>query len=145
MKKLFLAIAMMFGALAATSCKDTVAVVYSINVEGSANGDVVVTFPNGNLELNEQTGLLFTYSNDTAPLTKAAVKGVAVEEAAESDQKEVRSLAETIESGFAVTFKDAAAGGEYHVKIHGYAKEPTTGITILIDKSFDYPAPVDQK
>ena len=146
MKKFFIAIAMMFATLIATSCKDTVnGFVYNVNVEGKASGDVVVTFPNGSLELNGQAGLLFAYSNDVPTNRDAKVAGVALSEAAESENADVREFANSLESGFSVALKDTKAEGTYHVRIYGYAKEPTTGITITIDKTFDYPAPVDEK
>ena len=144
MKKFFLAIAVMLTAFMATSCKDTVSgIVYNVNVEGNASGDVVVTFPNGSLELNGQAGLLFAYSNDTAVNVRKAEDGIVLGAAVESEDEDVREFANTVETGFSVALKDAQAGGTYHVRVYGYAKEPTTGITILIDKTFDYPAPVD--
>ena len=144
MKKFFLAIAVMLTALVATSCKDTVnGFVYNVNVEGNASGDVVVTFPNGSLELNGQAGLLFAYSNDTTVATKGAQDELPLGAAVESEDKDVREFATSVDNGFSVTLKDAEAGGTYHVRVYGYAKEPNTGIIIAIDKTFDYPAPVD--
>ena len=144
MKKFLLALAVMLGALAMTSCKETVnGFVYSVNVEGNASGDVVVTFPNGNLELDGQVALAFAYSNDNAPATKNVEDGLALGAAVESEDEDVRAFATSVNNGFSVALKDAEAGGTYHVRIYGYAKEPTTGLVIAIDKTFDYPAPVD--
>ena len=145
MKKFVLAIAAMFASLVMmTSCKETVnGFVYNVNVEGSANGDVVVTFPNGSLELNGQAGLLFAYSNDTTKVAKVVEDGLALGAAAESQDEDVRAFATSVDNGFSVALKDAQAGGSFHVRVHGYAKEPNTGLVVLIDKTFDYPAPVD--
>lgn len=137
MKKIFTILAMAIAMFAMTSCKDTLGIVYNVAIEGDATGDVVVTFPNGDFELNGQAGLAFHYSNDTE--VKAATDGTVLGAALESDNAEVRDFANTINDGFSVSFKDTKAGGSYHVHITGYAKEPNTGITVLIDKTFDYP------
>lgn len=137
MKKIFTILAMAIAMFAMTSCKDTLGIVYNVAIEGDATGDVVVTFPNGDFELNGQAGLAFHYSNDTE--VKAATDGTVLGVALESDNVEVRDFANTINDGFSVSFKDTKAGGSYHVHITGYAKEPNTGITVLIDKTFDYP------
>lgn len=145
MKKFVLAIAAMVASLLmATSCKDTVnGFVYNVNLEGNATGDVVVTFPNGSLELNGQAGILFAYSNDTTLVGKSVEDGLVLGAAVESEDKDVRAFATSVNNGFSVALKDAQAGGTYHVRVYGYAKEPNTGIVIAIDKTFDYPAPVD--
>ena len=130
-------LAMAVAMFVMTSCKDSLALVYNVAVEGNATGDVVVTFPNGDFGLNGEAGLTFHYSNDTA--AKDAVDGTLLGAALESDDAEVRDFANTVNDGFSVSFKDTKAGGSYHVHITGYAKEPTTGITVLIDKTFDYP------
>lgn len=138
MKKIFAILAMAIAMIAMTSCKDNLGVLYNVALEGNASGDVVVTFPNGDLELNGSAALLFHYSNDTTAV-KAAESAPLLGAALESDNEEVRNFANAIDDTFSVRFKDAQAGGSYHVRVTGYAKEPTTGIVILIDKSFDYP------
>lgn len=145
MKRFIIAIAtMLIGLATMTSCKDTVnGFLYNVKVEGSASGDVVVTFPNGNLELDGNAGLVFAYSNDTTLVARNAEDGLLLGAAVESNDKDVRTFATSVNNGFSVSLKDAQAGGEYHVRVVGYAKEPNTGIVIAIDKSFDYPAPVD--
>ena len=65
MKKFLTILMMAVAMLAMTSCKDKLGVVYNVAIDGNASGDVVVTFPNGDLELNGETALLFHYSNDT--------------------------------------------------------------------------------
>ena len=143
MKKFFLGIAAMLMAFMLTSCRDTVnGFVYNVNVEGNATGDVVVTFPNGSLELDGQAGLVFAYSNDTT-LVKGVGDELLLGAAVESEDKDVRAFATSVNNGFSVALKDAQAGGTYHVRVHGYAKEPNTGIILAIDKTFDYPAPID--
>ena len=163
MKKILVILMMAVAMLAMTSCKDKLGVVYNVAIDGNASGDVVVTFPNGDLELNGETALLFHYSNETdtthsvgvadpnvATDTVAALADTtAVAEPADgelllgaalvSEDKDVRTFATAVNDGFSVSLKDAKAGGSYHVHIYGYAKEPNTGITIVIDKSFDYP------
>lgn len=145
MKRFIIAIAtMLIGLATMTSCKDTVnGFLYNVKVEGSASGDVVVTFPNGNLELDGKAGLVFAYSNDTTLVARNAEDGLLLGAAVESNDKDVRTFATSVNNGFSVSLKDTQAGGEYHVRVVGYAKEPNTGIVIAIDKSFDYPAPVD--
>ena len=59
-------------------------------------------------------------------------------------RKEVKAFASTVNNSFNVALKDAAAGGSYFVHVHGYAKEPNTGIVIAIDKTFAYP-PVNKE
>lgn len=144
MKKFILAIAaMLISLVTMTSCKDTVnGFLYNVKVDGTATGDVVFTFPNGNLELDGQAGLIFAYSNDTTVVAPAD-GGLRLGAAVESEDKDVRTFATSVNNGFSVALKDTEAGGEYHVRIVGYAKEPNTGIIIAIDKSFDYPAPID--
>lgn len=137
MKKIFTILAMAIAMFAMTSCKDTLGIVYNVAIEGNATGDVVVTFPNGDFELDGQAGLAFHYSNDAE--AKEATDGTVLGAALESDNAEVRDFANTVNDGFSVSFKDTKAGGSYHVHITGYAKEPNTGITVLIDKTFDYP------
>ena len=144
MKKIFILFAMMF-AFMFTSCKDSVGgFLYNVNVDGSAKGDVVVTFPNGNLELNGDAGLAFKYSNDTT-LVKSGVKDeVLLGAALDSDKEETRTFATSVNNGFSVALKDASAEGSFHVHIHGYAKEPKTGLVIYIDRTYDYPEPVNE-
>ena len=137
MKKIFTILAMAAAMFAVTSCKDYPGIVYNVAIEGNATGDVVVTFPNGDFELNGKAGLAFHYSNDTE--AKKSVNGTLLGEALESSNEDVRNFATSVNDGFSVTFKDTKAGGTYHVHITGYAKEPTTGIVVMIDKTFDYP------
>ena len=146
MKKFLIAIAMVFAAFMLTSCKDNVGgFVYNVNVDGNAKGDVVVSFPNGNLELDGNADLRFAYSNDsTVVANRSYGEAMPLGAAMESEDENVQEFAASVNNGFDVALKDAAAGGEYHVHIYGYAKEPITGFVIAIDKSFDYPAPVDE-
>lgn len=147
MKKILFLIATVFAMFMLTSCQDAVSgFLYDVNVEGNAKGDVLVTFPNGSLGLDGDADLAFKYSNDTT----IVAFGTAIEDCegfADPDVDEsenVQTFAASVNNGFNVVLRDAAAGGEYHIRIHGYAKEPNTGIVIAIDKSFDYPAPVDE-
>ena len=145
MKKLIIAVVALFvGLMTVTSCKETVnGFLYNVKVDGTAAGDVLVTFPNGSLELDGKAGLAFAYSNDTTVVTRNADDEVLLGAAMESEDKDVREFATSVNDGFSVTLKDTEAGGEYHVRVVGYAKEPNTGLMIAIDKSFDYPAPID--
>lgn len=145
MKRFAFAIAAMVASLMmATSCKDTVnGFLYNVNVDGDAAGDVIVTFPNGRLELDGQAGLTFAYSNDTTLTVKNTEDGLLLGAAVESENKDVRTFATSVNNGFSVALKDADAGGSYHIRVHGYAKEPNTGIIIAIDKTFDYPEVAD--
>lgn len=149
MKKVFIALAMMFAALLLSSCNETNGggFLYDVNVDGNAKGDVVVTFPNGSLELDGDANLVFKYSNDTT-IVKYGATNEAVADLVDPEvdnREEVQKFAATANQGFNVALRDAQAGGEYHVRIHGYAKEPNTGFVIAIDKSFDYPAPIDEE
>lgn len=141
MKKIFAIFVTIFMAFAMVSCKDVISgVVYNVNVDGNAKGDVVVTFPDGNLELNGEAGLLFNYSNDTT----VVASNLLLEDAMKSTDKKTSKFANNLNNGFNVAMKEAGAEGSYHVRISGYAKEPKSGIVIAIDKTFDYPAPVDE-
>lgn len=150
MKKFIFAIAAMLVGFAAmmTSCNETVGgFLYNVNVDGNATGDVVVTFPNGELGLNGNVDLAFKYSNDST-IVKYGVSPESVSDLVDpaTDEREsVQNFAAKVNDGFGVTFKDAEAGGSYHVHIYGYAKEPNTGFIIAIDKVYDYPAPVDNE
>lgn len=147
MKKFLFGLAIVFAGLMFTSCNDTVnGFVYDVSIDGNANGNVVVTFPNGNLDLDGNVDLTFKYSNDTTIVqytrNSTTIKGFA--DPATDDRKEVQELNNAVNESFGVRFKDAEAGGSYCVHITGYAKEPTTGIVIAIDKTFQYP-PVNEE
>lgn len=138
MKKIFTILTMIVAMFVMSSCKESLGVLYNVSLEGNASGDVVVTFPNGDLELNGDTALLFHYSNDTTAV-KTVDSTPLLGAALESENEDVRTFATSVDNDFNVRFKDAQAGGSYHVRVTGYAKEPNTGIVILIDKEFDYP------
>ena len=147
MKKILSMFAVVFATLMLTSCNDSVnGFLYDVKVDGSSKGDVLVTFPNGSLGLDGDANLAFKYSNDTTIVTYGAVledcEGFVDPKVDNSET--VQTFAAKVNDGFDVALKDASATGEYHIRIHGYAKEPNTGIIIAIDKSFDYPAPVDE-
>ena len=66
MKKILIGLMAILTSFMITGCKDPVAgIMYDVNIDGNAKGDVVVTFPNGNLDLNGDATLAFKYSNDT--------------------------------------------------------------------------------
>ncbi len=140
MRKFVLALAAMVASFMMTSCKDTVnGFLYNVNVEGNATGDVVVTFPNGSLELDGQAGILFAYSNDSTLVKKTPEDGLLLGAAVQSDDVKTQKFAAAVNNGFSVAFKDAETKGTYHIRVKGYAKEPNTGVVLYIDKQFDYP------
>lgn len=151
MKK-FMILLMAIAMFAVTSCKDTVnGFVYNVNVEGNAAGDVVVVFPNGNLDLGGDAKLLFHYSNDTdtTNVIDIAALDVVKDEvplgaALESENNEVKTFATAVNGGFSVVLKNPEVGGSYYVRVYGYAKEPNTGFVVLIDKVFQYPVPEEE-
>ena len=140
---------MAIAMFAVTSCKDTVnGFVYNVNVEGNAAGDVVVVFPNGNLDLGGDANLLFHYSNDTDTTNVIDIAAldvvkdeVPLSAALESENNEVKTFATAVNGGFSVALKNPEVGGSYYVRVYGYAKEPNTGFVVLIDKVFQYPVP----
>lgn len=148
MKKLMILL-MAIAMFAVTSCKDTVnGFVYNVNVEGNAAGDVVVVFPNGNLDLGGDAKLLFHYSNDTDTTNVIDIAAldvvkdeVPLSAALNSEDKDVKTFATAVDGGFSVALKNPEVGGSYYVRVYGYAKEPNTGFVVLIDKVFQYPVP----
>lgn len=148
MKK-FMILLMAIAMFAVTSCKDTVnGFVYNVNVEGNAAGDVVVVFPNGNLDLGGDAKLLFHYSNDTDTTNVIDIAAldvvkdeVPLSAALDSEDKDVKTFATAVDGGFSVALKNPEVGGSYYVRVYGYAKEPNTGFVVLIDKVFQYPVP----
>lgn len=148
MKKLMILL-MAIAMFAVTSCKDTVnGFVYNVNVEGNAAGDVVVVFPNGNLDLGGDAKLLFHYSNDTDTTNVIDIAAldvvkdeVPLSAALDSEDKDVKTFATAVDGGFSVALKNPEVGGSYYVRVYGYAKEPNTGFVVLIDKVFQYPVP----
>lgn len=135
MKKFLITLVAVITSLLCTSCDPKVGILYDVNIDGSAAGNVLVTFPNGSLDLNGDTNLAFKYSNDTTIVKN----GIFLSDALMSNDKKVANFASTVNNEFDVVLKDTSLGGAYDVKIHGYAKEPTTGIIITIDKEFKYP------
>lgn len=147
MKKFLIYLATIFASFLFTSCNDSVqGIVYDVNIDGKATGDVVVTFPNGNLNLDGDAALAFKYSNDTTivQMGKRAIAVKGLTDPKLDTRKEVQQLYTTANQSFDVKLKDTEAGGTYFVHIHGYAKEPNTGIVVAIDKTFQYP-PVNKE
>jgi predicted small secreted protein len=147
MKKFLISLAIAFASFLFTGCNDPVqGIVYDVNIDGKATGDVVVTFPNGSLNLDGDAALAFKYSNDTTIVQTGkravAIKGLTNPEL--DTRKEVQQLYTTATQSFDVKLKNAEAGGTYFVHVHGYAKEPNTGIVVAIDKTFQYP-PVNEE
>jgi hypothetical protein len=135
MKKFLLTLAVAAFSLFCTSCDPQVGILYNVSIDGSVAGDVVVTFPNGSLDLNGNTNLMFKYSNDTTVVNN----GILLSEALQSNDAKVAAFASEVDNEFNVSLKSTELEGTYDVWIHGYAKEPTTGIVIAIDKEFKYP------
>lgn len=147
MKKFLIGLAIFIIAFLSTSCRPEVnGFVYDVNIDGNASGNVLVTFPNGSLDLDGSTTLAFKYSNDTTIVKYVGdtklVKGLVDPNV--NANKEVQKFNTTVNNSFNVVLNDTDLGGSYYIRIHGYAKEPNTGIVIAIDKTFQYP-PVAEK
>lgn len=127
-----IAITLVLSSLAISSCKSTnYEPLYAVEVVGDADGNVNVTFPQGILNVDGTAGLNFNMANDTTVVNKAK-KVVSLEEALTMNDAEVVEAAEKVDEMFTAT----AASGTYAVTIKGYVKEPVTGITFSIDRTF---------
>jgi len=143
MKKLSLILSTMLCvvmSLVLTSC-DTESenaqfgIVYNVTVDGDADGNVNVTFPNGKFEMNGDADLAFVYSNDTIQALQGLNVLTAEEIIAFNDANQLAAL-NAVNSWVDETFTVSAtqAGGTYDVVIKGYVKETLTGLVIAIDK-----------
>ena len=137
MKKFLLTVAVAIATFFCNSCDNKVGILYNVNIDGKAAGDVVVTFPNGKLDLDGAVNLAFVYSNDTTVVSNNCIL---LSNALESNDKEVRNFANTVNNEFDVRLKNPEVAGSYDVKIYGYAKETATGIVIAVNKEFKYPS-----
>lgn len=116
MKKIFLFFAAaMVAALCLTSCNDkNLNIIYDVTISGDADGEVEVSFPNGQLNLDGKTDLAFHYGN---AVTYKPLLG-----------------AEAIVNKAADDFSAAATSGSYYLHVKGYVTEPVSSLKIEIDK-----------
>jgi len=129
MKKILFAL---FGLIMAVSCKSQMEFVYSADVVGDADGQVLVTFPDGRFALNGNANLSFHYSNDSTKVESCIYTPEQVRLMGIKKAEPVLLGAEPYMDAFNVT----SAGGTYDIVIKGYVKESLTGITFQIDKRF---------
>lgn len=118
--------------LAATSCKGQLEFVYRADICGDADGHVLVTFPDGKLNLNGDANLAFTYANDSLEVEQFFRTPEQVELQGDWRSENVMRQAMPYVDAFNVT----SAGGTYDVLIKGYVTEKKTGISFKIDKRF---------
>lgn len=134
MKKLFF-LAIVAMALF-TSCKDQqFGFIYSLHAVGDADGNFDIKFNNGLFEGDGKTDLVFLWSNDSTGVVRFD-KPVAIQDALNSNNKQVREAALATQDWFEQKFGVAAASGTYYVSISGWVKETLTGITFSVQKTF---------
>jgi len=115
-------------------CKDAqMGIVYSVTAVGDANGDVDITFPNGEFRSSGKAAIDFKWSNDTTTAFRANY--LTLEQAYATNDKEIVAAASEIDA-FLQSFDATAAKGDYYVHLKGYVKETLTGVTISVDKEF---------
>ena len=112
--------------------EDSLSFEYNFNISGHAVGDVDVTFPGGQLTLEGETGLSFTYGE--SPMRDPFFSQITLEELYASDNQKSIQIANAVSSNYEEAFSATTASGTYFLHIVGSVREKTTGIEVKIDK-----------
>lgn len=107
---------------------------YSLQSNGTANGDVAVTFEGGSFSINGDAKYTFSWEN-TILLTKAN-NVVSLEQALVSKYARIADTAKKVDDWLNSSINVTAAGGTYDLYVKGYVKETATGLTFEIDRHF---------
>jgi len=125
-------ILLLAAAMAATSCKGQLEFVYRADITGDADGHVLVSFPDGRLNINGDANLAFSYANDSLKTRQHFYTPEQINLSTDKKRGEILQCAKPYMDAFNVT----SAGGNYDIYIKGYVTEKKTGITFNIDKRF---------
>lgn len=119
-----------------TSCNKDVhfGIEYSLQSNGTANGDVEVTFEGGSFSIDGEANYAFSWQN-TILLTKAN-NAISLEQALGAKDARTADAAKKVDDWLNSSIQVVSAGGTYDIYIKGYVKETATGITFDIDRHF---------
>ena len=107
---------------------------YSLQSNGTANGDVAVTFEGGSFSIYGEANYAFSWQN-TILLTKAN-NVISLEQALVAKDSRTADAAKKVDDWLNSSIQVVSAGGTYDIYIKGYVKETATGITFDIDRHF---------
>ena len=107
---------------------------YSLQSNGTANGDVAVTFEGGSFTIDGEANYAFSWQN-TILLTKAN-NAISLEQALGAKDARTADAAKKVDDWLNNSINVTAAGGTYDLYIKGYVKETATGLTFEIDRHF---------
>lgn len=128
---------LMIGATAScTSCNKDVnwGIEYSLQSDGMANGNVVLTFDGGSFTLDGQANYIFEWHNTV--FLNATKASLPLDTGLESEDANTVTAAQKVESWLNDSITVMSAGGTYDIYVKGYVKETATGITFAIDRHF---------
>ena len=128
---------LMIGATAScTSCNKDVnwGIEYSLQSDGMANGNVVLTFDGGSFTLDGQANYIFEWHNTV--FLNATRASLPLDEGLEAEDADTVAAAQKVESWLNDFITVTSAGGTYDIYVKGYVKETATGITFAIDRHF---------
>lgn len=133
---LFAVLALAFALTLTTQCeRDPLNFEYAFNIDGHATGDVLVTFPGGDLNLEGSSKLGFNYASvPPSKFFSYPMPVYTVDSLSNSSKRHYRKLAKVVDSDYDSKFTASSASGTYYLHITGMVKEYFTGIEIKIDK-----------
>jgi hypothetical protein len=144
MKKILYVIGALFVMLMGvtfTSCEQCsgptangVTIQYQLNADAQADGQFDVTFPRGKFTSNGEAKITFEISS-MEPNTQLMTSQRELVKALESNDEQEKDAAMEVSSELD-KINISSLDGHYLVHIKGYAKEPTTGLIFVIDRTY---------
>lgn len=133
---LFATIVLASLAFLTSSCKDEpLQFEYAFNVNGHATGDVHLTFPGGDFNIEGNTELAFSYSSlPASELFSKRSLVHSVTELRETGEEPYLRIADAVENDYEAKFTASSASGTYYLHITGIVKEHFSGLEVSIDK-----------
>ena len=119
-----------------TGCSSDVhfGIEYSLQSNGTANGDVAVTFDGGSFSIDGKADYNFAWQN-TILLTKGN-GALMLDQALASKDLSTAETAKKVDDWLNKSIEVTSAGGTYDLYIKGYVKETATGLIFEIDRHF---------
>lgn len=143
MKKIycFISVALLvFGlTFGCVSCNQDVnfGIEYSLQSNGTANGDLAVTFDGGSFTLDGKADYTFSWQNTI--LLMKSVDAISLEQALCAKDARTVEAAKKVNDWLVNSIQVTSLGGTYDIYIKGYVRETATGLTFAIDRHFTNP------
>lgn len=116
---------------------------YSLQSDGTADGNVDVIFDGGSFAIDGSASYVFAWHN-TILFTKGSHDAINLDTALCAKDEKVASAAAKVSDWIDSSIQVSSASGTYDIYIKGYVKETATQITFTIDRHFTNKAPISK-